>query len=341
MQSVAGGYGYEIPCSDIYQPAVEYYIVAFGGDGSPLGFAGTQSSPISVPIVGSRTQPAPALPGRAPPETCTETECPPGMEGCAAGGGGGSMGSTCRVDGDCGSGLVCRDDLCITGERTGGGGGPAAGDDNLPHFFLRASLGGAFGYVQAGMAADDYAPGDEFRQSPVVEGEDLGAWVPRGAGECPGEPGQIPCVRVGQAGFVGNFQIRLAAGYYIHGFEYLGVAAFARFAPFSGYGDLSYLVIGGRLQLRPLVDLERQGGNIIPILTIFAGFSGGQVQHQPPSNGVNAPWVISGLNGIPIGVSGGVRFGKHVGAYAEAELMFQFPTFMFNLDLSAGLEVGF
>jgi hypothetical protein len=264
------------------------------------------------------------------------------MEGCASGGGGGSMGSTCRLDGDCGSGLVCRDDLCITGERGGGGGG-GGGDDDIPHFFFRASLGGAFGYVQSGMAADDVRPGecrpDEFGdcQGDVREAapHDRAAWEMCPAGLC---------VRVGQPGFVPNFQVRLAAGYYIHGFEYLGVAAFVRIAPFSGYGDLAGVVVGGRLQLRPLVDLERQGGSIIPILTIFAGFSGGQVQHQPPSNGQPGdavPWVISGLNGLPIGVSGGVRFGKHIGAYAEAELMFQFPTFMFNLDLSAGLEVGF
>lgn len=335
MQRVAGGYGFEIPCTDVYQPQVQYYIVAFGGDGSPLGFAGTQSDPVTVPIVGSRTHPAPALPGRAPPQQCGETECPPGMEGCNAQRSGAGMGATCMVDADCGSGLVCRDDLCVAGESGGGGGG------DVTHFFIRASLGGAFGYVQEGMTADNNRP-DQW-DTPLNPGEyDREAWVDRGTPGCPGDPTfEGPCVRVGQAGFVPNFQIRLALGYYIHGLEWLGVAAFARIAPFAGAGDMANIVVGGRLQLRPLVELERQGGDIVPLLTVFAGFSGGQVQHQPPSNGPNAPWIISGLNGVPVGVSGGVRFHKNVAAYAEAELMFQFPTFMFNLDASAGVEVAF
>lgn len=337
MRSVASGYGYEIPCSDVYQPAVEYYIVAFASDGSPVGFAGSQSEPVSVAIVGSRTQPAPALPGRAPPETCVDRECPPGMEGCNAGGGAG-MGSSCISDSDCGSGLECRESMCSVAE--GGGGG-----DDIPHFFFRASLGGAFGYVGPGMTADSVAPDQREGADPSDlhnDGQGLdwdpGAWIPPGSSECPGEGS---CVRVGQAGFVPNFQIRLAAGYHFHGFEYLGVAVFARFAPMAGHGDLASVLIGGRLQVRPLVDLEKQGGDLIPILTLFAGFSGGQVQHQPPANGPNAPWIISGLNGVPVGVSGGIRFGKHIGIYGEAEMMFQFPTFMFNLDLSAGIEVGF
>jgi hypothetical protein len=332
MQPVGNGFGYEIPCTDVFEPSVAYYIVAFARDGTPMGYAGTQNTPYTVPIVSSRTHPPPALPGRAPPETCDDEECPPGIPSCSSGRGR-PLGTDCRADEQCDAELVCRDNRCVAAEPSND---VQAGDDDITHFFVRASLGGAFGYVQSGMLADDVPPGREGR--PFVE-HDPSAWISPGQGDCPEGGGY--CVRVDQPGFVPNFQIRLAAGYYIHGAEWLGIAAFVRIAPLSGTGDLSSLVLGGRLQLRPLVDLERQGGSIVPLLTIFAGFSGGQVQHQPPANGPNAPWVISGLNGVPVGVSGGVRFGKNIGAYAEAEMMFQFPTFMFNLDLSAGVEVAF
>ncbi|MCZ7683938.1 MAG: hypothetical protein M5U28_36295 [Sandaracinaceae bacterium] len=151
------------------------------------------------------------------------------------------------------------------------------------------------------------------------------------------------CVRVAQGGFVPNFAIRLALGYYF--LDWFGAAAFVRFAPFSGYGDLSFVLLGARLQFRPLIDLERQNNGSGPSLSLHVGFSVGQVQHQPPGNtpatGGEAPWVISGLNGIPIGLTFTYRFMKHVGVFAEIEAMFQFPTFMFNADISAGLEVGF
>ena len=63
-------------------PRIEYYIVAFDGDGGPMGFAGSAEEPFAVPVVSSRSQPPPALPGQAPPTQCVENECPPGMAGC-------------------------------------------------------------------------------------------------------------------------------------------------------------------------------------------------------------------------------------------------------------------
>lgn len=345
MQRVQRGYGYEIPCSDVFEPAVEYYIVAFATDGSPLGFAGTQSAPVRVPIVARRTQPAPALPGRAPPEQCVEAECPPGMEGCHSRRGGGAAGSTCSSDGDCGSGLVCRDDMCVADDDGGDGG-------YLPHFFFRASVGLALGYVTSGMQADGFPPTQELLDA-AQRGDPSSVWVltTGDSGVCPlGDPAVVEayCVRVAQPGFVPNMAIRLAVGTYIPdpSLAWLGFAGFVRFAPISGQGDLSFVLLGARVQVRPLLDLERSSRDGSgPTLSLHLGFSVGQVQHQPPGNepadGSPAPWIISGLNGIPVGVNFGYRFMKHVGVYAEAEAMFQFPTFMFNADISAGLEVGF
>ncbi len=155
MQRLAnGGYGAEIPCTDVFEPEMSYYIVAFGSDGSPLGFAGSQVAPVVVPIVATRTTQAPALPGRSPPTQCgAEEECPPGMSGCArttggggssgggssgggssgggsSGGGGstagggstrplGGPGDSCSRDSECQSGN-CDDDLCAFGQASGG-----------------------------------------------------------------------------------------------------------------------------------------------------------------------------------------------------------------------------
>jgi hypothetical protein len=332
MRSVADGYGFEIPCSDVFEPEVQYYIVAFGRDGSPVGFAGTQNDPITVPIVGTRTQPAPALPGLAPPETCHEEECPPGMEGCRSGGR--PMGSSCSNDGDCGSGLHCEDDLCVAGAPAGGQSG-----GYLPHFFVRAGVGLAGGYVTSGMEADCPLNADPATCTPGG----AEAYVLSGMEDCNLASGG-DCVRVAQAGFVPNMQVRLAVGSYIPdpAAAWLGFAGYVRFAPISGAGAFSFVLLGLRLQVRPLIDLERASADGSgPSLAVWTGFSVGQVQHQPPGNGDNAPYIISGLNGIPIGLSFTYRFMKHIGAYVEAEAMFQFPTFMFNLDLSAGLEAGF
>ena len=57
--------------------------------------------------------------------------------------------------------------------------------------------------------------------------------------------------------------------------------------------------------------------------------------------GANAPFIISGLAGLPIGATVGYRFHRHFGVFGEVNLMFQFPTFLFNTDITVGLETGF
>ncbi|MCC7536021.1 MAG: hypothetical protein IT379_07400 [Deltaproteobacteria bacterium] len=121
MTRVGSGYGLEIPCTDVFEPAMEYYIVLFDRTGSPAGFAGTRSSPIRVPIVATRTHPAPSLPGRPAPETCTE-----GAAGGGAGSVGTSVGGSCAIDGDCSTGLRCDDGICLLPRPVIAGAGCAA-----------------------------------------------------------------------------------------------------------------------------------------------------------------------------------------------------------------------
>lgn len=325
MQPMAGGYGFEIPCSDVFQPTLEYYIVAFGSDGSPLGFAGSQNDPVTVDIVSSRSHPAPALPGRAPPAQCTDEECPPGMDGCAAGGGGG-MGATCITSDECGSGLTCEDNFCVAGAGGGGGGGGGASSDQ-PNFFIHVGGSLGLGWASQGVQADRF-PGADTRGY-VLGGQpgcDLDTELP---------PDQRRyCVQVATEGFVPHPGIRVAAGYYF--LPFLGAAVWARFNPMPGEGDFAFATIGARLELQVTEPVE-SGFHA----SVFAGGGGGRVQIQPPGNGDDAPYLISGYGNISLGGYAGYRFMRNFGVVAEVDLMFMVPSFLFNLDITVNAAVTF
>ncbi|AKF05290.1 hypothetical protein DB32_002439 [Sandaracinus amylolyticus] len=380
MQRVAGGYGYEIPCTDVFEPEIAYYVVAFGTDGSPVGFAGAQATPITVPIVASRSQPAPALPGRAPPTQCQESECPPGMAGCDSGGR--ALGDSCTSDSQCTSGN-CEDDLCAPSDGGGGGGG-GGGGSGAPRFFARIGGGLGMSYVQQGMRADRVpcAPGDadciEFARGPVQEIEnwpsygdanysyDAGFWggngyvpvsgsfesstpdsrpdVAAGTGGtetvCGGSRddqgfGNEACLFVRDPGLVANLQLRLEVGYYF--LDWLGVSAFARFQPISGLGTLSFMLVGARVHFRVFDEGQDSG----PSVSVHLGGSAGQIQVAVPNNGPSAPYGQSGLGGFHVGTNIGYRFTRNVGIFVNPDFMFQVPEFLFNIDLTLGLEVGF
>lgn len=82
MKKMRGGYGMLIPCVDVYEPTMHYYIVAHAPDGSPMGFAGTKQQPVQVAVVAERHHPAPALPGAKAPQTCKSKDCPPDIPDC-------------------------------------------------------------------------------------------------------------------------------------------------------------------------------------------------------------------------------------------------------------------
>ncbi|MBZ0117607.1 MAG: hypothetical protein K8H88_11455, partial [Sandaracinaceae bacterium] len=271
----------------------------------------------------------------APPEQCRDEECPPGMAGCETQRGGGSMGSTCRVDNDCGEGLICQDDLCVSGSR---GSSTPGVDSGMPHFFVQ--LGGTvgLGFATSGMQADGIPP-PGVDPDPWIYGDgivDPSCYLP---GPDLDPEDSFPdyynyCVRVAQAGLVPTGGIRLNVGYYF--LDWFAVAAFARFSPVFGQGDLAFMLFGVRAQFQVTPPTE-----IGFHAALHLGFSIGQVQLQPPGNGPNAPFVISGLNGIPVGATVGYRFVKHFGLFAQVDLMFQFPTFLFNTDITIGVETGF
>ncbi len=368
MAPMAGGYGYEIPCTDVFEPEVGYYVVAFGSDGSPLGFTGSQAEPIVVSIVSSRTREAPALPGRAPPVQCGERECPPGMPGCREGGRG--AGESCTSDSQCVSGN-CEDDLCAMGGDSGGGGGSSG----APRFFVRVGGGLGLSWVEPGLRADRVpcAPGDtECSDFALDTPTEIEGWPSYGEGytyspaswsangyvpvsgsieaggaetSCSGGLdnqgfGNQACLYVRDSGFVPNFQLRLEVGYFV--LDWLGFSAFARVQPISGFGTLSMALVGARVHFRVYDVNPADGGSASgPFVHLHVGGSGGQIQVSVPNNGPAAPYGQSGLGGIHLGSTIGYRFMQNVGVYVNPDFMFQVPQFLFTMDLTAGVEFGF
>jgi len=245
------------------------------------------------------------------------------------------MGSTCVTSGDCQFGLTCEDNFCIAGEGDNGNGEPSDPSD-APRFFLHLGLTGGFAYVSSNMRADGPPPDmtDEY-----VPGGGGGAYVnPMNTDEaqpCDADPNfDDYCVRVETPGFVPTIAIRATAGYYFT--ERIGAALTFRFQPSAGQGAFSSILLGVRGQYLVTAPAA-EGLNA----AIFLGTSYGQIQPQPPQGSQNAPFIRAGLNGIQVGTVLGYRVAKNFGFNLTPEVHILLPLFLFNIDLTAGLEVGF
>ncbi len=145
------------------------------------------------------------------------------------------------------------------------------------------------------------------------------------------------CVRVKQPGFVPGLALRAGLGYFVS--RRVSLAAIMRFQFSAGEGSLAHVLFGPRLEY--LFTAPKSKGLM---LSGFLGFTLGQIQAQPPATGnsANAPWVKSGLQGGHLGVNIRYRFHQNFGIYMAPELDLQFPTFLWNVDLTfLGLETAF
>lgn len=317
MTRVPGGLGFEVPCADAMEPKLSYYIEAFAPDNSRIGFAGTPEEPVEVPIVSSRTQPAPALPGRTPPEQCpVEAMQSNNMDEYK-----------CRTTMDCYEGERCDNGYCIPLD------GQTANEKvDAPRFFLQ--VGGAFGggYATSGMPAD---------REPAMTDSGDGNYPYRAPGEsgCPSDlRGATHCVRVTDPGFVPFGALRLAMGYYVH--PRFALAAYMRYQFGAGKSDTTLpanFMFGGRLQVL-LTPPAEKGFHV----DLFAGISYGQLQLKPNQAGAfEEPYIKSGPAGSQFGFIFAYRFVRNFGIYLTPEAMLQFPTFLFAIEGSGGLELAF
>jgi len=337
MAQMGGGFGYLIPCTDVFEPNVEYFIVAKDAAGTQVGNAGTPQAPISVPVVTERTQPPAALPGQAPPSQCGGgDECPPGMPGC---GGKGGLGDTCRADSDCGKDLICADDFCASGEREDDGGD----DDGAggPRFFVDLGFVAGAAYVGRDAEADSAVPQDVVDANPGEEGEAArkAGWDCQFTPAAGGNPAKLSncTVAVDQPGFVPNFAVQLVAGYFFTPRFYAALNGRLQLGG-HGEGSLAGILVGARAGY--LVTKPVSKGLMV---SLFGGATAGQIQVQPPAQkgGEKGPWVVSGLGGVQLGTSVGYRFTPNIGLVATPQMHFLLPTFLFNLDLMAGIQASF
>jgi hypothetical protein len=113
------GWGGLIPCKDVTEGKLEYFLQGFDAEDDPVATSGSRAEPFVVTIMPSITGAAPSLPGEPPPQQCGElvgVECPPDFPGCksqkrAAGEMGKSAGEECERGEECESGS-CSESHC-------------------------------------------------------------------------------------------------------------------------------------------------------------------------------------------------------------------------------------
>ncbi len=120
LKKVGDGYGALIPCKDVLQGSMQYYVVGFNAQNDPVATSGSRNKPFTVAVNSQIAGPVPSLPGHDPPTQCEDTaagtECPPDFPGCKA--------PKKQQGEDCDKDAQCTDGLCIGGkciEKKGGG----------------------------------------------------------------------------------------------------------------------------------------------------------------------------------------------------------------------------
>lgn len=284
--------------------------------------------------------------GAAPVDN-TATQAPVGP------GGPGQLGDECAVDGDCGSGLICREFYCTEGGQMPVEEPEPAGRKGK--LFARLGLALGASYLTNGMPADGKPPADVpllvrgmggqvFNEdSPWVPDADSadalgplgGACSADGTATAVGEDPSSYCVRLKSPGLAGGYAIRLAGGFFFTD-DFSG-ALLLRINPDAGAGTLSSLLIGARGEywLGPL------GGSKV-IGTVFGGLTVGQIQAQPNAAYDNGPYVASGPIGVHAGFGMRYPISETISFYGAPELVVLFPDFMVHIDLTiAGVEATF
>jgi hypothetical protein len=85
LNKKGSGYGGLIPCKDVTQGTMSYYVQGFNAGNDPIAVSGSRNKPYTIPVKAEITGPPPALPGEDAPKQCGElasAECPPDFPGC-------------------------------------------------------------------------------------------------------------------------------------------------------------------------------------------------------------------------------------------------------------------
>jgi hypothetical protein len=122
LKKFGDGFGANIPCKDVTQGTVQYYIQGFDAQNQPIAMSGSRTAPFTVELKTELLGAEPSLPGRPPPAQCKdksqETECPPDFPGCKANKK--DIGDDCEKNDQCSSGS-CTAGKCAEAEKKSGG----------------------------------------------------------------------------------------------------------------------------------------------------------------------------------------------------------------------------
>ncbi|MGH7331105.1 MAG: hypothetical protein ACREJX_22375, partial [Polyangiaceae bacterium] len=122
LKKIGNGWGGQVPCTDVQQGDLQYYLQGFNAQSDPVATGGDRNHPYIVKIKNKIEGDAPHLPDQPAPTQCADTgDCPPGFPCAKAGGGGTSSGDQSTLKGkgeDCEENNECKSNECKDGACT-------------------------------------------------------------------------------------------------------------------------------------------------------------------------------------------------------------------------------
>jgi len=120
LRKLGKGWGGEIPCADVLEGQVVYYLQGFNDKSEPVATSGDRNNTYRVPIKQKLDGEPPHNPDQPPPSQCGDSsDCPPGFP-CETKGAGGEAPSTgTKLEGEsCDIGSECKSGDCKEGKCT-------------------------------------------------------------------------------------------------------------------------------------------------------------------------------------------------------------------------------
>ena len=87
LKKMSNGWGGTVPCVDVVQGSLQYYLQGFNAQNDPIATAGDRNNTFKVPVKTKIDSDPPHLPDQAAPSQCADKgDCPPGFPCAKAGG---------------------------------------------------------------------------------------------------------------------------------------------------------------------------------------------------------------------------------------------------------------
>jgi hypothetical protein len=119
LKKLDHGFGAVIPCGDVAQGPMQYYLQGINSQNEPVATSGSRGKPITVSVNPQIAGTPAGLPGQPPPVQCEDkasAECPPDFPGCKSNKK--PPGTECTKDIECESGS-CADGKCADKKEAG------------------------------------------------------------------------------------------------------------------------------------------------------------------------------------------------------------------------------